>query len=150
MLSQLLAFEYDVLASTSMLSLILIWGDEANNCSVTKAYCCDLGAKYAFFVVVVMFALLGFNDSFFAVYNVHPLGLSRRTFTTVDAINNGGGVCTIIHHVAHRSLFVGKVHGYGREFGAPLQISLVTWQCGTHFGTVKSRLSLLSIQQQAF
>ena len=90
MLSQLLAFEYDVLASTSMLSLILIWGDEANNCSVTKAYCCDFGAKYAFFVVVVMFALLGFNDSFFAVYNVHPLGLSRRTFTTIDAINSGG------------------------------------------------------------
>ena len=76
MLSQLLAFEYDVLASTSMLSLMPIWGDEANNCSVTKAYCCDLGAKYAFFVVVVMFALLGFNNSFFTVYNVHPLGLS--------------------------------------------------------------------------
>lgn len=75
-LSQLLSFENDVLASTSMSSLILISGDEANNRSVTKAYSCDSGAEYIFFIVVVIFALLGFKHSFFTIYNVHTLGLS--------------------------------------------------------------------------
>ena len=76
MQSQLFAFENDVLASTSMSSLMLILGEEANNCSVTKEYCCDLGAEYAFLKFVVMFAFLGFKHSFFTIYNIHSLGLS--------------------------------------------------------------------------
>lgn len=56
--------------------MMLILGDEANNCSVTKAYCCDFGAEYTFLKFVVMFAFLGFKHSFFTIYNIHSLGLS--------------------------------------------------------------------------
>ena len=77
MLSQPLAFENEVLASTSTSSLTPIPGDMANNCSATKAYRCDFGAEYAFFiVVVVIFMSLGFKHSLFTIYNVHALGLS--------------------------------------------------------------------------
>ena len=61
MLSQLLSFENEVLASTSISSLILISGDKAITRSVTKVYSCDSGAEYTFFIVVVMFTLLGFK-----------------------------------------------------------------------------------------
>ena len=48
----------------------------ANNCSATKAYRCDLGAEYAFFIVVVIFMSLGVKHYLFTIYNVHALGLS--------------------------------------------------------------------------
>lgn len=77
MLSQPLAFENEVLASTSMSSLTPILDDEANNCSATKAYRCDLGAEYTFLIViVVIFTSLGVKHSLFTIYNVHALGLS--------------------------------------------------------------------------
>ena len=77
MLSQPLAFENEVLASTSTSSLTPIPGDMANNCSATKAYRCDLGAEYAFLiVVVVILTALGVKHSLFTIYNVHALGLS--------------------------------------------------------------------------